>query len=181
MSVIDRSAAGRFVRLAADRLEGEWVLIGGALLPLLGIPGRTTLDIDIAGPADAGPGASLALMEIAERVGLPVEAVNQAGAFFLRRIDGWQDHLLPVRRGRRASILRPDATLFVLLKLPRLTESDLSDCLAYLGYSCRNAQPPDAPALLAALRKARRQKSDPGRRKRLGLLRAAVAGCQGTG
>lgn len=129
---LDRETMRRFVALAGDRLGGDWVVMGGTVLPLLGVEHRVTVDIDVAGPDEAGMEQTLILLGIAEELGLPVEAVNPAGAFFLRRVRGWKSHLVEIHRGRRARILVPDATLFVLLKLGRLTEADLSDCLAML-------------------------------------------------
>lgn len=98
MSRIDAEMLQSFVRLAAERLKGDWVVIGGCVLPLLGVEHRTTVDIDVAGPRDADADQVFILMEIAEELGLPVEAINQAGAFFLRRIEGWPDHVVVVRR-----------------------------------------------------------------------------------
>ena len=151
MTGIDQALMRRFVALAADALCGEWVIMGGAVLPLLGIEDRVTWDIDVAGPPDAKLDQALVLMEIAERLGLPIEAINQAGAFFLHRIDGWHDGLVPLHAGKSAAILRPDATLFVRLKLDRLTESDLADCVAMLGAARRLGEPVRGRQLAAAI------------------------------
>ena len=113
-----------------------------------------TLDIDVAGPDDAGSDQLLALMEIAEEIGLPVEAINQTGAYFLRRVDGWRDHLMAVHRGPRASVLRPDVTLYVLLKIGRLSETDLGDCREMLRLSRRLGEPSDEERLRGAIEDA---------------------------
>ena len=134
MTAFDRRLLTRFVRLAGDRLTGDWVVMGGIVLPLLGVEHRVTVDIDLAGPADATNAETFALMEIAERLGLAPESINQAGAHFLHRVRGWQDDLVLLHQGRRARLHRPGVTLFVLLKLSRLSESDLADCRAgHLG------------------------------------------------
>ena len=51
----------RFLDLAGERLRGNWVVIGGCVLPLRGVEHRTTLDIDIAGPDSAGMKDTLVL------------------------------------------------------------------------------------------------------------------------
>lgn len=175
MSGIDRKLLRRFLTLASDRLRGDWVLMGGAVLPLLGIEQRVTFDIDVAGPRDAGADQLLALMEIAERLGLPVEAVNQAGAYFLQRIDGWEERLVPVHEGKLARFFRPDVTLFWLLKIARLTESDLADCLALLVYARGHGEQPDARRLKREIRmQTRRKGTSPPKRERLATLLDAL-------
>lgn len=141
----------RFVSLASQRLRGDWVVLGGAVLPLLGVEQRITLDIDIAGPETATNRETLELMNIADELDLPVESINQAAAFFLHRIPGWNDRLCIVETGPNARILRPDATLFVLLKLERLSESDLIDCLAMLKLAAASEEPVETDLLLASI------------------------------
>ncbi len=151
MSAIDKELIERFVELAARRLRGEWVVMGGTVLHLVGLEERTTFDIDVAGPREAEMEQSLELMRIAEELGLPVEAINQAGAFFLHRIEGWREHVVPVRTSERASVLRPDATLFLLLKLSRLTESDLADCRAFVGGAAERGEKIDVDRIERAI------------------------------
>lgn len=175
MKALDSGTLKRFLDEVADRLEGEWVIIGGASLPLLGAGFRPTADIDVAGPEDASMAQSLLLMEIAEELELPVEAINQAGTFFLRRIQGWREHVVTVRRGPAATILRPDATLFVLLKLQRLTETDLADCLEVLSVTGRNGERLDFPRLKQAVDAHLREQPSPGRLQRLTRLQEALS------
>ena len=155
MTMLDRETLHRFLDLAGDRLAGDWVVMGGIVLPLLGIEHRVTYDIDIAGPDTAGNDQTYALMEIAESLGLPVETINQAGAFFLRRIAGWRKALMPLHRGKRATIHRPNVTLYLLLKIDRMTESDLADCLALLDFTRTRDESPDVQRILQAVRAAR--------------------------
>ena len=42
------------------------------------------------------------------------------------------------RRGPRAILYRPNPTLFLLLKVGRMSESDLADCLLLIGFSEAN-------------------------------------------
>ncbi len=149
--------------------------MGGAVLPLLGIEHRTTLDIDVAWTKDVGSDQMLVLMEIAEQLGLPVEAVNQSGAFFLHRIENWKDNLVVLRKGRQTTIFRPDVTLFVLLKIGRLTESDMTDCLEFLKYARKHGEHPDLPRLRRAIRDLEsKDDTSPNKRERLGILLDAL-------
>lgn len=175
MRAIDRDTLRRFVALAGERLEGDWVVVGGVVLPLLGLSHRTTVDIDIAGPEGAAADASLVLFGIAGELGLPVESINQAAAFFLHRIPGWRDRLVPIHQGDRARILVPDPTLFVLLKVGRLTEADLADCLAMMDLARRREWDVDGARLCQAVREALAGASSPGRAGRLEVLLGALA------
>ncbi len=138
---INKETLLKFIQKAEQRLQGDWVIIGGAVLPLLGVSQRATVDIDIAGPPESPQSETLVLMEIADELGLPVEAINQAGAFFLRRIKGWEKMLVPLRSvnpEQTAVFFRPQVTLFVLLKMGRLSETDLQDCLVFMEFARRN-------------------------------------------
>ena len=175
MKSIDAEILARFVDEAAARLEGDWVVIGGSALLLMGCEFRPTVDIDIAGPEKASTDHYLRLLEIAEELDLPVEAVNQAGAFFLRRIDGWQKHVVPYKVGAKGRILVPDTTLFLLLKMPRLTETDLADCLAVLKLAGLKGLTFDGVLLMSALQTSFQAKPGPERWQRLELLEAGVS------
>lgn len=114
----------------AERLHGDWLLVGGALAALwLDEPSRTTEDVDLVGLSGV-PEERLDLMQFAEEMGLPIEAVNSAADFFVRRIPGWQEEIEIFRTGPKSRIYRPTPTLFLLLKIDRLSEQDLGDCLA---------------------------------------------------
>jgi hypothetical protein len=173
---IDRDLLDHFLALAGERLAGDWVVIGGTVLPLLGAGHRVTIDIDIAGPEEAGMAETLALFGIAGELGLPPEAINQAATFFLHRVPGWRDRLVPVHQGSRARILVPDPTLFVLLKIGRLTEADLADCLAMLALAGRRGWAVDGEGLRQAVHGALREAASPGRTGRLRTLLETLAG-----
>lgn len=178
MKALDKQLLNLFIEKAADRLDGEWLVMGGAALSLMGVSFRPTMDIDLAGPADAPMSQGLILMEIAEELGLPVEAVNQSGAFFLRRIANWRGHTVAVAKGRNATLLRPDATLFVLLKLGRLTETDLSDCLAVLKHSAPSSDETAVQRLVDEIEAHLQNEPAPGRLERLQRLLEAVQAIQ---
>ena len=154
MSTIDPPLVRRFVELAVKRLEGHWIIIGGAVLPLIGVDHRVTLDIDVAGPPEARMEQLLVLLKIAKELSLPVEAINQAGAIFLEGVTGFENHLIPVASTDRCTFSRPDATLYILLKIPRLSESDLEDCLRYLDYCRSQGEAPENERLIAAIQDA---------------------------
>jgi hypothetical protein len=165
--VVDRNVVEQLVARAVATLEGDWLLVGGGLALLWLDSPRATRDIDLVALRGA-QADRLALMDLAADLGLPIETVNAAADYFVRRIEGWEQMLQPLRGGPRARILRPDPTLFVLLKLRRLAESDLDDCLLLLrraaerGWSIDTerirreaaALPPSADADLAARRAA---------------------------
>ena len=126
----DRERLEALLAAMAERLHGDWLLVGGALAALwLDEPGRTTEDVDLIGLSGA-PEERLALMQLAQEMGLPIEAVNSAADFFVRRISGWEEEIEIFRTGPKTRIYRPTPTLFLLLKLDRLSEQDLGDCLA---------------------------------------------------
>lgn len=174
MTPIGPALLERFLDCAAARLGGSWVVVGGSVLLLVGRGARETFDIDLAAPKDAGAADLLALLEVAESLGLPAEAVNQAATWFLHRIPDHERHLVVVRTGRAATISRPDATLFVLLKLSRLSESDLEDALEMLRFASESGEPLDRDRLLAAIAAESTSSTSPGRSHRLDALAEAL-------
>ena len=168
----DRARIQALLELAGDRLTGEWLLIGGAAAAAWFSPVRTTEDIDLIGLAGS-QAERLALMELAESAAIPVEAVNSAADFYLRRIDGWREQLVPLHRGAHAVVYRPSATLFILLKLRRLSAVDLDDCLALVAHCRASGEPIDRARIRARLDELPRTEDAAlaGRRSR---LRAAL-------
>jgi len=171
---LDRERILRFLEAASRRLSGEWLLVGGAAAALWFSEERVTEDIDLVGLAGT-PEERLRLMEFAAAEGLPVEAVNSAADFFLRRIEGWRDHIEPLLRGPSATIHRPDATLFLLLKCSRLSEIDLGDCLALLDFVRAEALALDRGRVLRTL-VSLPETDDEALRLRRARLQAALEG-----
>jgi len=132
MTVINTKIGKKFLELAAKEIKGDWVVMGGTVMVLMGVNERFTVDIDLAGPKTATQADTLKLMTIAEKIGLAPEAINQAGAFFLNRIPHWEDNLVPILQTKHFSLSRPNSFLFLQLKIARLSESDLGDCLNML-------------------------------------------------
>jgi len=143
-------------------------LVGGAAAAAWFAVTRTTEDVDLVGLAGTSA-ERLALMELAGRAGLPIETVNSAADFFVRKIDGWRDELVPLLRGTRAMIYRPSATLFLLLKIERLTAVDLEDCIGLLDHCAIEPEPVDVARVLSKLGSLD-PAPDAGRRERRGLL-----------
>jgi hypothetical protein len=142
---LDRSTVARIVHAIGDRL-GRWLVVGGAAMALWLAPRRITEDIDVVPITQTGR-ERLELMELAEQLGVPIESVNSAADFFVRRIEGWQDELELLYQGVSSTVYRPNATLMLLLKMRRLSELDLGDCELVLG----TALPVDRERVRAAL------------------------------
>lgn len=145
-----RAELERVVTAIADRLEGEWLLIGGALVALWLEDERVTEDVDVVGIGGL-PGERLALLELASDLGLPIESVNSAADYFVFRIPGWRDEIEPFRRGLRSVVYRPTPTLFVQLKLGRLSPRDLDDCRLAVARARAEGLRLDSARLCAAL------------------------------
>lgn len=136
MKNLDSTLLKKFLKLAGDSLQGNWLLVGGTLLPAVGIQVRSTIDIDLVGLSEKESKQGLELMELADKLGLGVEVINQAAAFFLHKAGFKDTDLIPLQKGKSATIFRPSVMLYWKLKLARLTESDALDCQHYLSY-CR--------------------------------------------
>ncbi len=139
----------QLVEAAGEQLTGDWVLVGGALAALWFAADRVTVDVDLISLPDR-PERRYEIMDFALAQGLPLEAVNSAADFFLRRIPGWADDL-ELHEGTRARILRPTPALFLILKCGRMSEADLSDCLGLLALAQRTGMHVDRARVLAHL------------------------------
>lgn len=103
---LDRQAIERIVRAIGDRLEGDWLPSGGALVSLWLDSRRMTEDLDVIGMSGTLQ-ERFALMQVASDLGLPIEAVNSAADFFVQRIPGWRQEVEPLLRGARGTVFRP--------------------------------------------------------------------------
>ena len=148
-SRFDRTAVEQLLALAVDRLDGDWLLIGGAAAAAWFRDDRVTEDVDLVGMSGT-QAERFALMQLATDAGLPVEAVNSAADFFVRKVADWREQLVPLRVGR-ATIYRPNATLFLLLKLDRLSESDLDDCTRLLAHCATTGEAVDCARVRSRL------------------------------
>ncbi len=175
MTPLNSTLLRKFIKRAGDQLSGDWILIGGTLLPLLGIDYRVTTDIDLIPLGNRkGNEGLLDLMKLAESLGLPVETINSAGLYFLEKIQGYSQQLLVLHRGRSATIYRPNINLFIHLKIGRMTESDLSDCLQMIQITHSQKEPMD-PALVELIdRELKTHRDNAARIDKLEELRKAV-------
>lgn len=165
-----------FLEVAETHLRGDWVLMGGALLPVLGREYRTTADIDLV-PLGGDSNQNLGqTMELAERLGLPYEAINSAGAYFLAKIPEFEKHLVELSCGSETRILRPDVFLYVSLKISRLTDSDCEDCIQFIEFAkgCPDRDLLDVTR--SSVKKAFESCEHAAKRKRLGKIIAAFPG-----
>lgn len=157
---IDSKFMKKFIALASEQLEGEWVVMGGTVLPLLGIDLRVTVDIDVVGlELKNSNQQSLRLMALAESMGLPIEAVNQAGAYFLSKIPDVREHLVLYHESKKCKIYRPNVYLFLKLKIARLSQSDLEDCLAMIKHNNHEFKR-DQKKILSLLKMAKLKSSE---------------------
>jgi len=150
VALFDRARIAQLLASAGEQLRGEWVLAGGAAATAWFTPGRTTEDIDITA-LDGSNATRVALMDFADSLGLPVEVVNSTIDYFLRRIPDWREHLVVLHRGPNATVYRPDATLFLLLKIRRLSQADHDDCIALLDHCGATGEGHDAGRVVAAI------------------------------
>lgn len=130
-----------FIEKAKERLEGDWLILGGSLIPLIDQSYRSTMDIDVVRLDGASNEDTLALMSIAQEVGLPVEAINMAAAFFVSKIESPKKKVIEIFHSEKMRIFRPTFYLYLELKSARLSESDLSDLLKYLSYTIEKKEP----------------------------------------
>ncbi|MCB9092098.1 MAG: nucleotidyl transferase AbiEii/AbiGii toxin family protein [Halobacteriovoraceae bacterium] len=134
--MINSNKMKSFIKEALKKLDGNWVMIGGTVLPLLGIDHRVTVDIDMVKINPSGSQEeTLKLMEIAEKLSLPPESINQAGAFFLSKIKNFQKNLILIDQSKNCQIYRPNAFLFLDLKTERLSQTDLEDCEIFIKHN----------------------------------------------
>ncbi len=147
---LDRKRISDLLDQLSERLHGEWLLVGGALVSVWVQPRRVTEDIDLIGLTGA-PEERLALMDAVFSLGLPVEAVNSAADFFVHRISAWRHEIEVLRQYTNCVFYRPTLTLFVLLKMGRLSEQDLLDCIAVIEKTRTEQLRFDSQRLLEAI------------------------------
>ncbi len=128
----------KFLELITENLQGDWVIIGGALLAVLNADGRATADIDMCPVGELTNEMRLELMDLAIKAGLPIEAINPSADFFLRQIPNWKSAIVPFKKGLKGTIFRPSLELYLKLKLNRGTDSDIQDCVSFIKWHKKN-------------------------------------------
>lgn len=172
---LDRDRIHAIIEAAGERLEGDWVLVGGALVALWVREDRVTEDIDLVSRS-AEIDRRWELFDFAVELGLPVEAINSAADFFLRREPGWENELELLHAGSRARILRPTPTLFLLLKCGRMSEADLDDCLDVSTLAQNRGLVLDVSRVVARIDSLSSPSDQPGATERRARLRRELAG-----
>ncbi len=147
---LDRARIDTVVRAVADRLKGDWLLVGGGLVALWLEPRRVTEDVDIVGIRGSAADR-LDLLGLARELGLPIEALNSAADFFVYRVADWREQIEVFWEGAQGRIYRPSGTLFLLLKIHRLSARDLDDCIALMNRVAGDGSPLDVPRVVQAL------------------------------
>jgi len=170
MKPLDSKILKKFLTLASDQLTGNWILIGGTLLPALGLDVRSTMDIDFVAEDTESTNQTLLLMGIAEQLKLPVETINQTGAYFLKKIPDYKERLILMKQGKQASIFRPELDLYIELKANRLTETDLQDCFSYLKFCKKKKEKFDSKKTISFLKKRIRSEKNIEKTNRLKAL-----------
>ncbi len=148
--VLDRAAVAALVDAAGRALTGEWLLVGGAAAAVWFDASRRTEDVDLIGLAGTAE-ERIALMDFAVAAGLSPEVVNSAADYFVRRIPGWREAIEVLHRGPNATIYRPSPTLFLLLKIGRLSEKDLADCVELIAFARETGARIDLARVVTAL------------------------------
>lgn len=108
-------------------LRGDWLLVGGALLHILGISDRITLDIDLVSLGEITNKDQLKIMKIAEDNNFPPETINFSAEYFVKKQKNWRKELIILYENKNLRLYRPSRKLFRLLKEQRGTETDLLD------------------------------------------------------
>ncbi|HUF46831.1 MAG TPA: hypothetical protein VMM93_03385 [Vicinamibacterales bacterium] len=147
---LDAKRLDAIVQSVVDRLPGDWLLVGGALVALWLDARRVTEDVDLVGIDGTGADRR-SLLGLAHDLGLPVEALNSAADYFVERIPDWREHIEPFRTGRAGRVFRPSPTLFLVLKARRLSTRDLDDCFGLLHLCSRDRLPVDATRVLSEI------------------------------
>ncbi len=173
MKSITGARAKRFIKEALARVRGDWLIFGGAVLPLLGDEeARPTLDIDVAALGwDAPQSAQLKWMDTAEALGLAPEAINTAGAFFVGKLKLTETDCALLAEGKGVRLFRPGPTAYLSLKLGRLSENDLVDCMRWIDRCRRENETIDLKEVRKAMAALRaRHRDDHELQKRLRRL-----------
>lgn len=167
-----RERIKRLIAVAGERLTGDWLLVGGALAAIWFSDERVTDDVDLVAMSPRAE-ARRELMAFALEQGFPLEALNSAADFFVRRIDGWEDEVELLHAGRSARIFRPTPTLFLLLKSGRMSDADLADSLGLLVHAKLHGLAVDHARVVAYLESLPPAESEPAAARRR-ALRAAL-------
>lgn len=131
--MINKTILEKFIEQVLKRLSGDWLIVGGSVISLVDDSYRVTLDIDLVKLDKADNDSQLEMMQIAEDIGLPVEAINLAAPFFVNRIPDVKENLILIAQSKQFTLYRPNFYLYLQLKSQRMSETDMEDCLRYFA------------------------------------------------
>lgn len=171
MKSLNSTLLKKFLKLASEELEGQWLLVGGTLLPAVGIDIRPTMDIDLIGLGPKEKMQNLELMELAEKLGLSVEVINQAAEFFVAKKKPSSSDMIKLITGSKATIYRPTVELYWSLKIHRLTETDSFDCQHYLQYCKGQKDEINFKSMIIEINKQLQRENSEAKFKRLSSLK----------
>jgi hypothetical protein len=119
-----------------QKIGGDWLLVGGALVQLHYNSDRATEDMDLVHISHPGKSKEVVQDELfrftLKNWGMGPEFINLSVDFFVRQFKGWESELVLLREGTKGRIFRPSLTLFCALKASRGSELDLRDVKAAL-------------------------------------------------
>lgn len=124
---MDGKQIRKLINALCERLEGDWLLIGGSLLHFLEIGTRQTLDIDLVPIDKVTNDTLLQAIEVAVEHDLPPESINFAAEYFVKKQKGWKKNIVLMKQTKTMRLFRPNKKLFKNLKLARGTETDKED------------------------------------------------------
>ncbi len=110
-----------------EKLRGDWLLVGGALLHVLNISDRVTLDLNLVPLDEITNTDQLNIMKVAESNNFPPETINFSAEYFVKKQKNWRKELVILFENENVRLYRPSKKLFRLLKEQRGTETDLMD------------------------------------------------------
>jgi hypothetical protein len=159
MKNLDSKLLNEFLEIAGQHLTGDWLLVGGTLLPAVGIDSRATVDIDFVGLTASERSQTLEVMDIAEKLSLPIETINQAAAYFVDKVSPKKADMIILKKGKRANIFRPSCEFYLKLKCERLSQSDLQDCMMYYEFCKKNGDKIDGASIKKHLNAVSKQQT----------------------
>ncbi len=136
--MIKQEQYNHFLKSVADDLEGDWLVIGGSLLAIIQAESRTTVDIDLCPLNEMTNELRLSLMTVAQNAGLSIESINPAADFFLKQIPNWKSSIVIFLNGKKGNLYRPSFELYLKLKIERLSQTDIEDCILYYKWNKKN-------------------------------------------
>lgn len=128
---METSKIRKILEELCQKIGGDWLLVGGALVQIEISAERATEDIDLALIASSEKSEAALQTELfrftMSQLNTGPESVNLAVTPFLNEIPGWRSECKLLQTGPAGSIYRPNLTLFIALKMKRASGIDLSD------------------------------------------------------